>query len=185
MTMRRALELLKVVLALVTVLGMTVLMLAALDAVPRALQPQVERLATVPSVEAAEKRLGEKLAMPSYFPESLAWPPSQVRIARGDPPTVSISLLGRDGGGTRVLLCQTVGAEGAVSADLLPRPSRVLDSRKLQVAGAPGSLARVETPDGLLWHDLGWSHSGQQFVLRTRGTVTEALMMAESVRRPR
>ncbi|MHB8872065.1 MAG: hypothetical protein ACYC8T_00115 [Myxococcaceae bacterium] len=183
--MRPALELLKVVLALVTVLGMTVLMLAALDAVPRALQPEVPRLASVASVEEAEKRLGEKLAMPSYFPESLAWPPSQVRIARGTPPTVSIALLGRDGGGPRVLLCQTVGGEGAVSTDLLAPPSRVLDSRKVEVAGAPGSLARIETSDGVLWHDLGWRHGGQQFVLRTRGTVTEALMMAASVRRPR
>ena len=183
--MRPALELFKTLLALVTVLGMTVLLLAGMDAVPRALSPKLETMSTVPSVEEAEKRLNAKLALPSYFPETLAWPPFEVRIARGEPPSARVMLAGRDGGGPTVVLCQTVGGEGAISTELLQPPARVLDTRAVDIGGARGSLARIETADGLLWYDLGWHHGSQTFVLRTHGTVDEALMMAASVRRPR
>lgn len=179
------LDLAKTLLALVTVLGMTVLLLAGMDAVPRALAPAVEKVSTLPSVEEAEKRLNAKLALPSYFPETLAWPPVEVRIARGQPPSARVSLAGRDGGSPRVVLCQTVGGEGDIAPELLSPPLRVLDARAVDVGGERGSLARIETQGGELWYDLGWHHAGQTMVLRTRGTVDEALMMAASVRRPR
>jgi hypothetical protein len=178
-------ELAKTLLALVTVLGMTALLLAGMDAVPRALAPVGEAVSTLPSVEAAEKRLNAKLALPSYFPESLAWPPVEVRVARGSPPSARVSLSGRDGGSPRVVLCQTIGGEGDISHMLLTPPARVLDARAVDVGGERGSLARIETSTGELWYDLGWHHGGQTLVLRTRGTVDEALMMAASVRRPR
>ena len=183
--MRPFLELAKTLLALVTVLGMTMLLLAGMDAVPRALGPRLETVSTVASVEEAEHRLNARLALPSYFPETLAWPPSEVRIARGSPPSARISLTGRDGGSPRVVLCQTVGSEGVISPELLPPPARVLEARAVDIGGAPGSLARIETGEGELWYALGWHHGAQTFVLRTRGTFDEALMMAASVRPPR
>lgn len=134
------------------------------------------------SVAELERGLGYRLALPAYFPQSLAWPPGEVRTVGHGPRTALLGFTAVDGGPLRLVVAQTLGAPGELPAEALPEGA-VLERRELSLAGRPARLTRFLGEDGFTWHDLAWEQGGQTLLLRSRGGVEQLVKMAESVRR--
>ena len=77
-------ELIRMLAALGWVVAATAATLAGLGALPGWMAGEPHEVRTASSVEAAERSLGAGLALPSYFPAHLGWPPARVRTQRGD-----------------------------------------------------------------------------------------------------
>ncbi len=175
----RPLDLWRTVAGLAVVLGASAALLAGLDAVPSWIAGEARSVRRVASVAEAERRLRARLLLPGYFPDSIAWPPSSIRVAAGDPGGAALSFEGRRGG-LHMLLVQTA-RPGEVPERLLP-PATVLDDGSTALAEARASLRRIVGPDGHVWRELAWRQRGRQVVLRSRGSVEEMLRMARTTR---
>ena len=165
------------------VMGATAAVLRAVDALPAYLGVAGRGVEGFDSVEAVERRLRERLWLPSYFPDSLRWPPAEIRVHAGPLPSVALTFAGSERD-ARLVVFQSFGAFGTPPPQLLPA-GRVLQTVTVPLHGAPAALSRVLDRDGRVWHELGWSTGDRRVVLRSRGPVDELLRMGESVRSPR
>jgi hypothetical protein len=172
---------------LAAVLAGAALALALLDAVPAWLAGEARDVRRARSVDEAERRLRARLVVPSYFPETFAWPPRQVRFTLAPPGAAALHIDGRDGR-PRALLAETI-APGELPERLV-RPAAPLERSPvaLDAAGhgaAPpraATLARVVGDDGEVWNELAWRQQGRTLLLRSRGSIDELLRMARSAR---
>ena len=165
------------------VMGATAAVLRAVDALPAYLGGAARGVERFHSVEEVERRLRERLLLPSYFPDTLRWPPARIRLHTGPPPSVVLTFADR-GGEPWLVVFQSFGALGTPPPQLLPA-GRVLQTVTVPLHGTQAALSRVLDGDGRLWHELGWSTGERRIVLRSRGPVDELLRMGESVRSPR
>ena len=163
---------------LTLVLGGAAVALATLDAIPTWLHGEPRGVRRAASVEDAERRLQARVILPSYFPDSLRWPPATVRFTRDDGGSVALSFLGRDGG-PALLLAQTTG-EGATLPEAIRGRLAVIQQQSAPV-GADAVLARVVAEDGTLWNQLEWNAGGRHYLLRGRGSLDDLIRMARSV----
>lgn len=164
---------------LVVVLGMAALWLSLLDAVPSWVAGEPRDVRRVVSVEEAERRLRVRLFLPGYFPETIEWPPSTVRVAAGRAGGAALYFDGRRGGHYMLL------AQSARTPEVPPRllpPATVLDESPVWLLGERVKLRRIVGPDGTVWRELAWQAKGRGLVLRSRGSVEEMLRMARSAR---
>ena len=164
---------------LAAVLAATAAVLLFVDAWPAWLAGQARDVRRARTVDEAERRLRTRLVLPSYFPDTLAWPPVAVRFTLGPPGAAALQVAGRDGR-PRALLAETV-APGEIPERLVP-PAAPLGSAPLDVNGRPGRLARVVGEDGEVWNELAWEQDGRSLLLRSRGSIDELLRMARSAR---
>lgn len=156
-----------------------VLLLAGLDAVPSLLRGEDRRVHSVANVQEAERRLRTRLVLPAYFPDTLRWPPSAVRV-QVSPPAVALDIPSRDGA-PHMVLAERVGADEPPPAPLLP-PATSLGASTVAVGKRPGRLGRVIGPDGRVWNELTWLAGDHRMVYRSTGSVDELLKMARSAR---
>ncbi|HET9552708.1 MAG TPA: hypothetical protein VFP50_07050, partial [Anaeromyxobacteraceae bacterium] len=176
------LELARLLAVLAWVAGATAVAIAGLGALPGWLAGDTADARTVASVDEAERRLGARLALPSYFPERLAWPPTTVRVAgRRGAGGASLRLSARDGAGPAVELVQAVAPNTPIPPQLLGEPVELGASRAL-VGARPAVRARVLL-DGAAWEELRWERDGRAMILRTQGDVEELFRMARSAHR--
>jgi len=164
---------------LVVVVGMAALLLSALDAVPSWVAGEPRDVRRVSSVEEAERRLRVRLFLPGYFPQTIEWPPSTVRVVAGRSGGAALAFDGRSGGHYMLL------AQAARSPEVPPRllpPATVLDESPVWLQGQRVSLRRIVGPDGTVWRELAWQAGERGLVLRSRGSVDEMLKMARSAR---
>ena len=171
-------ELVRLLGAAAWVLLAATLGLAALGALPGWLAGETHEVRPVASVEAAERWVGAPLALPSYFPERLAWPPAEVRVAGGQGGAVALRFKARTPGGPAVELLQAVTAGAPIPADLLAEGAEISTSRT-NVGGRPAVMARVLV-EGQAWEELRWERDGHAMVARTRGELDELIRMAQS-----
>lgn len=174
-------ELLRLLAALGWVVGATAVTLAGLGALPGWIAGEPREVRTVSSIEAAERSLGAGLALPSYYPAHLGWPPARIRVAGGQGGAVELTFRERSGGGDQLQLLQATTPGASFPPDLEP-PGTELSSSPATVAGHPARLAR-RTIAGEVWHQLAWERDGRRMVLRTRGDVEELFRMARSAHR--
>lgn len=175
----RPLDLWRTVAGLAVVLGSAAALLAGLDAVPSWIIGEPRDVRRVASVEEAERRLRVRLLLPGYFPDVIAWPPSTIRVAQGDPGGATLAFEGRVGG-PHMLLAQAA-RPGPVPERLLPAAT-VLDDGSTWLGGTRVPLRRIVGPDGHVWRELVWRQKGRQVVLRSSGSVEEMLRMARTTR---
>lgn len=175
-----ALEAVRMVAALGWVTLATALALGGLGALPRWLAGEEQDVRRVASLEEAERRLGGRLAVPSYFPSRLEWPPAEVRVAGGRGGAAAFTFRA-SGGGPAVQLLQALTPGAPIPAPLLA-VTRELSASRATVGPRPGTLARVLV-DGATWDELRWERDGRAMVLRTQGDVDELLRMARSAHR--
>jgi hypothetical protein len=171
-------DLLRLGAALAWVLLAAVAALAGLGAIPGWLAGETHEVRLVPSVEAAERWVGAPVALPSYYPERLAWPPAEIRVAGGVGGAVALRFAARTPGGPPVELLQAATTGTAIPAALLSIGAEVSSSRT-NVGGRPAVLARVLV-EGQTWEELRWERDGRAMVARTRGDLDELLRMAHS-----
>jgi hypothetical protein len=162
---------------LTLVLGGAALALATLDAVPTWLHGEPRGVRRAVSIEEAERRLQAKVLLPAYFPDTLRWPPSTVRLTR-DEGGSALSFLGADGA-PALFLAQTAGHDGALPAGLRGRLAVI--QQQSAPLGDGAVLARVVAEDGTLWNQLEWSAAGRHFLLRGRGSLDDLIRMARSI----
>lgn len=179
---RRPGELWRILAGLLVVLGATAATLAALDAVPAWILGEPRDVRRVSSQEEAERRLGARLVLPGFFPDTIRWPARTIRVLAGPRASAALEFDGRDGQ-PRMLLAQTA-RPGDVPERLLAA-SRPLSETSVAVGGPgaePGALRRIVGPDGEVWQEVAWRHGGRQVVLRLKGSVDQAVRMAKSAR---
>ncbi len=168
----------RALLTLTLVLGGTAAALATLDAMPTWMHGQPRGVRRAATVEEAERRLQARVLVPSYFPDTLRWPPSTVRFVREDGGSVALDFLGKDGS-PALLLVQTVGGDGAIPDGLQGRLAVI--QQQSAPLGDDAVLARVVAEDGTLWSQLNWSRGGRRFLLRGRGSLEDLIRMARSI----
>lgn len=157
-------------------------LLRGLDALAGYLVGEPRGVKAYRSIEAVERRLGERLLLPRYFPGTLRWPPHAIRFASGPPSSVTLTFVGTDAEEERLVVYQALAGAGSISPQLLP-PALVLHTTAVSVGGTEGKLSRIRREDGELWQDLTWQEEGRQLALRFKGPVEELLKMARSMGR--
>ena len=120
-----------------------------------------------------ERRLGERLAIPAYFPQTLRWPPTRIRVGGSRPAAVVLAL------GERAVFGQTIGGREAIPRRLWPE-GVVLQTEPIEL----GTVDRILGDDGRIWHEVRWDRWGRSFALRSLAPAPEVVQMARSVRRP-
>ena len=163
------------------VMGATAGLLRGLDSLPGYLLGEPRGVKRYRTLEEVERKLGERVLLPAYFPDTLRWPPAAIGLASGPPPSLTLTFTGREGGEKRLILSQALGGGGAASLRLLP-PGLVLQTTAVSLGGIEAELSRIRGEDGAIWHNLTWRGEGRQVALRFRGPVEELLKMARSMR---
>jgi hypothetical protein len=176
-----AAELARMLATLLWVVAATAFLVAGLGALPGWLAGEGRGPAFAGSVPEAERRLGSSLFLPAFFPERLAWPPEQVRVAGGRGGSARLAFRAREAGGAPLVLLQSVEPGEPVAPELLG-DRRVLSAIRTRVGERPAEFASVIV-DGEGWQELSWEVDGRRLVLRSRGDLEELYRMAHSVRR--
>jgi hypothetical protein len=174
----RGREAARMLVALAWVLGATAASLALLGAVPGWIAGESDEVRRVATVDEAARRLGVPLALPSYFPSRLAWPPAEIRLVAAEGGGVAMRLRPRLGPGPELELIQAASAGSPIPAALLGEVTELGRSRAL-VGARPAVRARVVV-DGSTWEELRWERDGRAMVLRSQGDVEELLALARS-----
>ncbi len=155
--------------------------LEGLGALPRLLtEPAEGRLYS--SVADLERRLRQRLLLPAYFPQSLAWPPKVVRATGGRPAVVVLEFQSRESAGPALYLAQTIGGAAEIPEHMLPQATKV-EEGPLKVGKLEGRLTLLRGGDGEVWHQLTWEQNGSRLALRGSGGLGQLLRMAGSVRK--
>jgi hypothetical protein len=176
-----AAELLRLLAALGWVVAASAATLAGLGALPGWIAGEPHEVRTVASLEAAEHGVGAGLALPSYFPAHLGWPPARIRVAGGQGGAVELTFRERAGGGDQLQLLQAT-TPGASFPPVFEPSGNELASSPSSVAGRPARLTR-RAIGGEVWYQLSWERDGCRMVLRTRGDVEELFKIARSAHR--
>ena len=163
---------------LALVLGGAAFALVGLDSMPTWLHGQPRGVRRATSVEEVERRLQSRVLLPSYFPDSLRWPPSLVRFTREDGGSVALDFQGKDGA-PALLLAQTLSGAAAIPEGIQGRLAVI--QRQSAPLGEDAVLARVVAEDGTLWNQLEWTRSDRRFLLRGRGSLEDLIRMARSI----
>jgi hypothetical protein len=175
-------ELVRILAALGWVVAASALTLAGLGALPGWIAGEPREVRTVATIEDAERHLGAGLALPSYFPAHLGWPPGRIRISGGKGGAVELSFRDPEPGGGDQLQLLHVTTPGAPLPPEFEPPGSELGSSPTTVAGRPARLTR-RTIGGEVWQQLSWERDGCRMVLRTRGDVEELFRIARSAHR--
>jgi hypothetical protein len=155
--------------------------LRVVDCGPRAAWRQGD-VRELPDIAAVEQASGQRLALPSWYPSTLPWPPARVIAVGAGPDAVALVLGGADAGAPELVLAQTLRGPMELPAAFFP-PALELESRPLDLPPGPARLTRLRGPDGAPWHELSWAQDGQAFVFRSRGSLEQLFDLATSVRR--
>ncbi len=178
-------ELARMIGKLVLVLGGTALALSVLNQIPALIGGEPVGVIRLGSVAAAERRLGVRLLVPGYFPETLAWPPAKIEMVTTPEPTVLLTITDRSR--TRVMVL--IGQTGVGSRDLSPRlwpPGTVVHTTTAHLTQdgyevVPLKLERVLTEDGTFWHQMSLDRGNRRLALRSVGSIDELVSMMRSL----
>jgi len=136
------------------------------------------RVHELPTLEAVERAAGRHLALPSWFPATLPWPPSRIRVVGTIPSAVALEL----GPEPRLVLAESVRAPVAFPPEFFPAALE-LERRTIPWRGGEARLTRLRGEDGATWVELAWEQDGQAFAFRTRGSLEQLIDLAASVHR--
>jgi hypothetical protein len=174
------LELARMLATLLWVVATSAAILAGLGALPGWIAGEARSVHRVATIEDAERRLGARLLTPAVYPERLAWPPAEIRIAGGRGGSAALAL--HDRGGAPALVLFQATEDGAPIAAALLGERTVLSTRRATIGSRPATLSAVLV-DGDAWQELGWELAGRAIVLRSRGDVDELFRIAHSTHR--
>lgn len=149
------------------------------DAVPRVLLDVPLGVVRPTDLASLERESGRRMPMPAYFPDSLEWPPGEVRLHSGG--SAAIWCRQRPAGGLALVLATAPPGTRSIAASVLP-PAVELQRERASLGAGPASVSRLRDQDGALWQQVEWETPRQIILLRYRGTLDELLKIAGSVR---
>lgn len=172
----------RIALLLCAALAGVALVLRVLDHVPGWVLGEPRTVQVFGTLDALESRLRVRLLLPAFFPDTLSWPPADVRLGPGPGQPTTVTLLDRARSHPRLIVCQTVRGQGDIPERLLPRLTPQ-STRTVDVGSSRATLVSGTLVDGTRWLDLAWRQSGRSIVMRFAGDERELLRIAGSVSR--
>lgn len=160
------------------VVASAALALRAADEVPRmvlGIPPGVRKVTTVAELERLAAR---PMPLPSYYPDTVDWPPAEGRYELGGSAALWCRM--RAGRSPALIIATAPTGSASVSAVVLP-PADDLQRAPSLLGSRPAVLARVRGDDGAVWQQVEWRGIRQIIIVRYRGTLEELLRIAESV----
>jgi hypothetical protein len=160
-------------------IAVIVTMLDLLNWVPTAVQKDgIRQYKTIEDAKSAIK-LG-KLFLPSYFPQYLVWPPSEVYGRRKPHKMVLMHFTDYQ---RKDVILSIMQAESADSQPLKSRIEPVTTKKKeaVLVKGRKGELSIALCPGGEPCNSVSWQVDGFTFTIIAKDSVQELLKIAESM----
>lgn len=157
--------------------------LAALDAVPGAIQGRPRGTRRFASLAEAAPRLPRGILLPAYFPDSLAWPAARILARTRRPEALALQFDLRDNGRPALLLCQTWSSEPCPATLLTPLD--VFHTVETRVGLRPARLNAGRLGAGETWEELTLSWDHRSLTVRWRGRTLDLLRIAGSLREER
>jgi hypothetical protein len=160
-------------------IAVTAALLNLLNWVPTALQKEgVKKYRTIEDVKAALKL--NKLFLPSYFPQYLVWPPSEIYGRRKPSKMVLMHFINYD---RRDVVLSIMQAESADPRPLRSRiePDKIKRQEKTIIKGRRGELSLALCPGGEPCNSVTWDAEGYTFTIIAKDSVQELLKIAESM----
>ncbi|MBI2835223.1 MAG: hypothetical protein HYX76_12435 [Acidobacteria bacterium] len=171
----------RIMMGLASVGVVTIVLLRALDSIPAALSAGARGVIRVASIADVQRRVDAPLLLPAYFPDTLRWPPTDVRFVRTPHPGVTLAFAGRQSGRARLIVSQSLDSNAAPGvgshADVA-----VLHETSIKLEAGPGTLRRLESADGTVWQELTSTIRGRNVRLRYRGSARELIAIAQGLR---
>lgn len=131
------------------------------------------------SLQSARGGLGSSTLLPSYFPEHLAWPATEVLGGRR--PHVTLVLHFADRGTGELDLALSQGEPGAILLPTRLEPARVLATEELELRGTVALVETAVCADGRPCNRVRGSVDGRPFELVSRGPLDELVRVARTL----
>jgi hypothetical protein len=167
----------RAVVELAALLAIVAVALRALDQLPGMAAGVARGVRRIDSLAALETQIAHRMPIPSYFPDTLAWPPRDLLTFGGT--SASMSIQRRQSGDTWLIVAMASGAP-SVAPQVLP-PATPLQYEATVVRRLPATVERLRDLDGVIWYQLTWRTSGATRVVRYRGTLDETMLIANSI----
>jgi hypothetical protein len=168
---------------LLATLAISAALLRMADAIPSWIRGEPRGVREYVSLDALEVELETRVLLPSYFPDTLQWPPARVALAAGEGQPIAVEFVNRRGR-TGLVVCQAIRGDFPIPARLLPAGQVIADEPVL-VSDRPGRLTRSRGPDGQPWTDLSWVVEDRRVVMRVVGSDENLMRLARSLHRSR
>src|SRR3989304_7406911 len=175
-------EMWKIVLSITLVMCTIGITLYLLKKVPSYIQESEEKFYS--TVEESEYALGLRIFLPSYFPEYLIWPPSEIKVVRKPYLTISLVFISRSYSSPSLVIHQIVSdtskSKKEVGLDFM-EPKRPFQETQVSVGGAKGILIVGMGEDGKRWAQLSWRTADRKIVVIANCSVEDLLKIARSI----
>lgn len=174
---------LKMLLLFLITLAVLVLTLKLISWVPLAIERDSVR--SYPSQEAVmERLLLRKIYMPSYFPQYLRWPPSEIYAGRKPSPSILMHFSHRETGEIVIGISQTVSGGRELKSRI--EPSVIKKEDATLVKGRQARLLQGLCPDSRKpCNKLTWQEDEYILTVTSRDSISETLKIAESMLSPK
>ena len=161
------------------VLGATAAVLRTADSVPGLMRSTSRGVVRYETVADLERAMGRPLPTPAYYPATLEWPPSDLRMHLGQA-AAYMCRTRADGVFAFALATVPPGAAPMISA-VLP-PADVLQEADATVGERSLRVTRLRDGNGAIWQQAEWTTTGGVTIVRYRGTLEELMKMVSSLR---
>jgi len=159
-------------------IAVTVMLLDLLNWVPNAVQKDgVRKYKTIEDAKASLKL--SKLFLPSYFPQYLIWPPSEVYGRRKPSKMVLMHFINYD---RKDVVLSIMQAEASDPHPLRSRiePVKIRRRDAVLIKGRRGELSLALCSGGEPCNSVTWEEEGYTFTIIAKDSVQELLKIAES-----
>ena len=153
--------------------------LHVLDALPRVAQGLPRGVVRPASLADLERTTGWRMPVPPFFPDTIEWPPVEVRLHSGG--SAAIWCRQRPAGGIAMILASAPRGAAALAGALLP-DSVELQREETALGPHRAVVSRVRDAEGIVWQQVQWRAGGRIILIRYRGTLDQLLRMAGSIR---
>ena len=152
----------QIILAPALIVGMAALVLYVMGMTQDYLRPPEHGPRDYASVEAAEASLGFKIALPSYFPDYLSWPPAEIRGQLLPSPRAEI-FFDSTSGESNVLVIYQIATDSDSLPVPLPLVKNVLEETPVSIGDSEGVMVSAEGTGGQALSGAYWKSGGVYF----------------------
>lgn len=129
--------------------------------------------------EASKVLKGQKLLLPSYFPERLSWPPFE--ILAGSRPSLAAVMHFKDVQSGEITLAIVQSEAGRPPPVSRIEPSRILSKEQVLIKGRKGSFTLALCPDKKPCNRAVFFEDGWRIAVTARESKREILLIAQSM----